>query len=231
MCFFFLETQGILNHPRTSRDPLKWRKGIYYPGDPVFLQESLLAREWVRRTWSIPSWQLFEKFHKNTFPSEGVQGPSDQEGSERLWEPPNSTYSKFKNKPIWFLSLNYEISLWQHSTVLTVTSKNSLKQAPCNLELTTPCSQDQTRGWCGKCEKRNGRNEMKTSRGNIHSPTADSAMVGFLVSLKYKSQKSNAQFTCHHPPPHFPLSGCLELSGKVRKGLTESVKRSLSPTR
>lgn len=41
--------------------------------------------------------------------------------------------------------------------------------------------------------------------GSTHSPTADSATVGFLVSLKDKSQKSNAQFMCHLHLLPFPL--------------------------
>lgn len=87
--------------------------------------------------------------------------------------------------------------------------------------LKIPPSHNKTWGVDSQCERKNGRNRIKTNRRNIHSPTADSAMVGFLVSLKYKSQKSNAQFICHHPPGafhplHFPFSRYLEISGNVR---------------
>lgn len=70
--------------------------------------------------------------------------------------------------------------------------------------------------------------------GGSHSPTADSATVGFRVSLKRESQKSNA-----HPPAttHLgPLSLCLHFFSCLSAGagaslgtLISGVKKILSP--
>lgn len=116
---------------------------------------------------------------------------------------------KFKNKPMWLLPFNFEISSWPHSTVLTLTSERSrraLWRGP--YRSTRPWTEPGAWGTGSQWERSSGRKGMQAAvgGGGVHSPTADSATVGFRVSLKHKSQKSKARSPA---PIHLvPFSRC-----------------------
>jgi hypothetical protein len=79
--------------------------------------------------------------------------------------------------------------------------------------------------------------QWRHTKGYTDLPTADNATVGFLVSLKYKNQKSEVQFTCHQSPGAFSPSvhtSFLSVETWVRsalRALKRNVKRDLFSSR
>lgn len=113
-----------------------------------------------------------------------------------IWNFPNE---EFNNKPIWCLSLQCGVHSWTQLNS-TLTSKSSLKQAPCNMGFTVSPSPDELWG-VGQSvweQEWKGKNKDKLGGEYTHLQQTVQWQVSLcLWNIKVRSQMPNSHATTH----------------------------------